>query len=82
MMEKLVNNMKKNHKLCIMLGVLFTFLIIIPCVRYGILLKKSSHDFVTGLNSKYCYNEGNENKNIRIKIYYGSLIECAKPLKK
>lgn len=37
--------------------------------------------YVTGEYSKYCYNVGEENGNIKKKIYYETLSACAKPLK-
>ena len=41
----------------------------------------SSRNFVTSKYSKYCYNIGKENHNIKIKIYYKTLEDCGKPLK-
>lgn len=38
--------------------------------------------YVTGDYSRYCYEYGHENKNIRNKIYFKTLEECNKPLKK
>ena len=37
--------------------------------------------YVTSQYSKYCYQRGNENKNIKHKVYYKSLEECGKTLK-
>lgn len=38
-------------------------------------------NYVTGEYSKYCYLRGSENKNIKNKLYYETLEECAKPIK-
>lgn len=38
-------------------------------------------NFVSSKDSKYCYNKGSENKNMKVKIYYETLIDCGKPLK-
>lgn len=64
--------------LVLMLAILFVGM---PMVRYMSLLYKSNHAFVTGIYSKYCYQSGKENKNIKVKIYYESLSNCGKPLK-
>lgn len=73
--------MKKHYKLGILIGLVFVILIIIPSVRYSLLIYESNHAFVTSLYSKYCYKNGKENGNIKVKIYYKNLTECEKTFK-
>ena len=40
-----------------------------------------SREYTSSKYSKYCYFKGEENKNIKTKVYYKTLEECKKPLK-
>lgn len=73
----------RKHIVCgILIAILaIGFFILVPAYNYVSLLHKSRHSFVTSVYSQYCYFNGSENGNIKVKIYYESLIQCGKPLK-
>lgn len=62
-----------------LLSLLFMLLVL-----YGIHQKllRENRKFVTSVNSEYCYTYRNEHKGIRHEIYFKTLEECNKPLKK
>lgn len=63
----------------IVITCLMTILVII--VIFFSPLVKLPDGFVTGYYAKYCYRDGEENKNIKEKLHYQTLEECGKPLK-
>lgn len=73
----------RHHLVCGILIALLAvgFFILVPAYSYVSLLHDSRHSFVTSIYSQYCYQNGEEHQNIKVKIYYESLIQCGKPLK-
>ena len=73
--------MKKHHVLLILVLALIAILVV-PFGSAAIAQYTAGRSFVSSQYSKYCYHKGYENKNIRERMYFSTLEECAKPLKK
>lgn len=73
--------MKYITKTTIIIATVFLFLIAHVGIQYIELQRKNDRAYVTSEYSKYCYKNGSENKNIKVKIYYSSLVECGKEYK-
>lgn len=72
----------KHHLFTIAIILSLLIVVVIVGADYLLLRKHSeTQEYVSSLDSKYCYLEGTENKNIKYPVYYPSLVSCGKPLK-